>query len=116
MFCFLFSPLHKHSLHTYIYTMLKQAVTKATANVSKVAVTRARLFSSAAAEVEAHRKKNPDENDIKDQSLFDANKKRLEEMERDSQLVSLKEPGERVLQERGSEAELEQNRPDDGVY
>ena len=96
--------------------MLKQAVTRATANVSKVAATRARLFSSAASEVEAHRKKNPDDMDIKDQSLFDANKKRLEEMEKNSKLVSLKEPGERVLQERGSDAEVEQNRPDDGVY
>lgn len=62
-----------------------------------------------------HRIHNPDAEDIRDQREFDANKKKLENLEHGGHR-GIKKPSVKDLQRKGVEAPIEQNRPDDGVY
>ena len=62
-----------------------------------------------------HRIHNPDAADIREQKEFDANKKKLENLEHGGHR-GIKKPSVKELQRKGVEAPIEQNRADDGVY
>lgn len=66
--------------------------------------------------VKSHQKANLNTEEVKEQKMFDRNKKKLERLEHDSDYKSTKAPSEKKLQEKGRTAPIEQNRPDDGVY
>lgn len=65
------------------------------------------------------RKKNLNAAEQKEQNLFNKNKEKLERLESDAtkdREDDISHPSSEVLQEKGEEARVEQNRPDDGVY
>ncbi|CCK69943.1 Fmp16p KNAG_0D01920 [Huiozyma naganishii CBS 8797] len=77
-----------------------------------------RAFSSSFAPRNHHDKLKSDQSteEKKEQKLFDKNKARLEKLETGKGPRGFKRPSEKALQEKGENARIEQNRPDDGVY
>ncbi|SMN21906.1 similar to Saccharomyces cerevisiae YDR070C FMP16 Putative protein of unknown function [Maudiozyma saulgeensis] len=74
-----------------------------------------RMMSSTRNCAKDHRMKHPDAEDVKEQRKFDANKKKLEKLEHGGHSGIMK-PSMEKLQQKGENARIEQNRPDDGVY
>ncbi|KAG0675832.1 hypothetical protein C6P41_003984 [Kluyveromyces marxianus] len=72
----------------------------------------ARGFSSSVLVRTKHASKDPE------QRMFDRNKKKLEKLEREGHELEkdLKRPGVNNLKKKGERAQIEQGRPDDGVY
>jgi len=74
-----------------------------------------RLISTTSSCARDHRMKHPNPEDVKEQKKFDANKKKLEKLEHGGH-SGIKKPSMEKLQQKGEDARIEQNRPDDGVY
>ncbi|GAV55648.1 hypothetical protein ZYGR_0AY00400 [Zygosaccharomyces rouxii] len=77
-----------------------------------------RAFTSTAYRTLPHRKENLTGSEQKEQKDFDENQARLEEMEHShgKDVDYTHQRSEAELRKTGEDAQIEQNRPDDGVY
>lgn len=76
----------------------------------------ARGFSSASVARFPHRKEHQSPEEQKEQSLFDQNKRRLDKLEHEKGTEGADRESCDELRKKGDNAQIEQNRPDDGVY
>lgn len=76
----------------------------------------ARAFSSAPVARFPHRKANQNAEEKKEQSLFDQNQAKLDKLEHENGTKDADRGSCEELKKKGDDAQIEQNRPDDGVY
>ena len=75
-----------------------------------------RTFCSAPVARFPHRKEHQNAEEQKEQKLFDQNKSKLDNLEHEHGVKNTDTESCEELKKKGEDAQVEQNRPDDGVY